>query len=442
MSTAPLGILSLSAVLRANDFSVKAVDAVLDRRWQDRVLDELQEWKPDVLGFSALTVDLPRTAELVREARQRGYGGLVVGGGVGPTFADNRVRAEAGFDAVVVGEGEHTFLEWLQALRSGADPQQIPGLALRTSGCYRLTAPRALISDLDTLPFPDQTVLPPEQYFGRPSMDLVFRHPRWMSIMTSRSCPMRCTYCAHAMGHGYRTRSLDNVMEEIGLMVSRHRIGELQIIDDLFNLNRDRTREFCERMIRAGHRLALVFPNGLRMDMLDNEIIDCLVRAGLDRMLAPIETTSPRLQAMTKKNLDLAKAKQAIRHLRRRGVLLRISVMYGFPTETAAEIGRSVHDAFRWGGHWLSFNRVVPLPGSEMAHHFVGRSIDWSQFNYTRTNINLSPVSTMRLRIFCLRARLALLRPLRLAAILKRTPMSSLLSVLRSAINRSSPTYS
>jgi len=432
--THPLGVLYLTAVLRRTGFEVRAIDGLIDSGWAERTLAEIKAWSPDVVGFSTLTVDIGCVANLARQIRQNGYAGPLVGGGSGATYASDETRRHMGLDVVVLGEGEESFIEWMQALRTGRDQRDVPGLALRDGDGYHLTAPRPLISNLDALPFPDDEILPPFLYFGRPSMDLMYRHPRWASVMTTRSCPVRCTYCAHAMGHGFRKRSIDNVMAEIQLLTEKYGIGELQIIDDLFNFDRERTKEFCERLIGADRKLVLVFPNGFRMDMLDDELIDLLARAGLDRMLAPVETTSPRLQELVNKRLNMEKVERAFRHLRQHGVLLRASVMVGFPTETSAEMKKTIRDSFRWGAHWLSLNRVVPLPGSALAKSLGDRDIDWSQFNYQRTSINLSRASNSQIRRYCLKARLALLRPDRLFAIWRTAPKASLFTLLRSML--------
>lgn len=423
----PLGIMYLTAVIKRDGWRVRAVDGLIDHRWRRRVREEIARQRPAVIGFSMLSLDIDEAASVTREIRAAGFTGPILGGGPGATYADDTAKKHLGFDVFIHGEAERTLPEWLKSREQGGDALTVPGLTTARDGGWTTTAPRSLIEDLDALPFPDQTILPPERYFGRPTMDMMYRSRRWSSIQTSRSCPFNCAYCAHAQGRGYRPRSVPNILAEIDELAVRFRIGELQIVDDIFNLERERTLHFCAELRARPYRLHLVFPNGLRLDRLDVETITALRAAGFDRLLAPIETASARLQQEMGKNLDLEKAMAAVREMARQGVLIRLATMLGFPGETYEEMRATMRLALRSPAQLISINRVMPLPGSRLGGQltWTDGQRDWQRLNYLNTSLNLSPVPTAKIERLIRRTFLRSQTPKRLFRLLRALPKNS-----------------
>ncbi|MCC6156457.1 MAG: B12-binding domain-containing radical SAM protein [Deltaproteobacteria bacterium] len=424
MSTQPLGLLYLAAVLKRAGHRVRVVDGVLDRNWKNSACDALRAARPDAIGVSLLSSHLDAVADFTGRIRRDGYDGLIVGGGPGATYADDATLNRLDFDIVTQGEAEDTIGDLARAMddRSGVD--DVPGIRFRCDGGYVSAPARPLRMDLDELPMPDQEVSPLPRYFGRPSMDLMFRDPRWASIMTSRSCFFGCTFCAQPLGKKLRERSAENVMAELDDYVGRWGVREVQIVDDRFNSNPDHVRRVCDALMEKPYRLHLVFPNGLRLDMLDDDLIDRLVRAGMDRILAPIESGSPERQKSIKKHLDLRKATAAIREMRRRGVLIRATVMLGFPDETKEEMERSIRVALDSGAHQLSIHRVIPLHGSKLRREAVRRGLGDvdSEHDYISGKFNLSAVPEKTIRRLIRWAVIRSLSPQRLLTTLRIVP--------------------
>ena len=93
-------------------------------------------------------------------------------------------------------------------------------------------------------------------------------------LFTSRGCPFLCTYCHDIFGKKFRWRSPENVAAEVKLLREEYGVGELEIIDDIFNMNSERMKAVC-RLI-SPFKMKLCFPNGLRFDILDKEDVDAL----------------------------------------------------------------------------------------------------------------------------------------------------------------------
>ncbi len=143
-------------------------------------------------------------------------------------------------------------------------------------------------------------------------------------------------------GNRYRCHSAERVLDEMEFLVRKHGIREFQILDDLFNLDRERTLAICDGLPSRGLKVHFGFPNGLRCDRLTAEEIEALRRAGCWRINVAVETASLRIQRMIKKFNDLDRIAEAIRLAVGQGILTHGFFMLGFPTETRAELEKYV----------------------------------------------------------------------------------------------------
>ena len=103
---------------------------------------------------------------------------------------------------------------------------------------------------------------------------------RYMSIFTSRACPYQCTYCHTIFGKEFRCRSAANVVAEIRELKARYGIRIIEVCDDIFNMKWQRSTEVCQAIASAGLDIAMSFPNGLRADIMRDELLAGDVRRG------------------------------------------------------------------------------------------------------------------------------------------------------------------
>ncbi|MBK7259204.1 MAG: radical SAM protein [Ignavibacteriae bacterium] len=186
--------------------------------------------------------------------------------------------------------------------------------------------------------------------------------------MTTRGCPYRCAYCHNILGKTFRVRSPEHVMREIRMIHDTYGITDFQVIDDIFNLDMDRAKKICDLIVGSRLPLTLSFPNAIRSDRVDEELIDKMAAAGTKFISIAIETASPRLQRLIRKNLDLDRAFKAIDTITRVGIVTRGFFMIGFPTETEDEARQTIEYAKASSlcgcnvlhGRLLSRDRSVP----------------------------------------------------------------------------------
>ena len=175
---------------------------------------------------------------------------------------------------------------------------------------------------MDSLPFPAWDLIKVEKYFDLPRFGTTYVHKQYMQVMTSRGCPFQCTYCHRVFGVGFRPRSPENVVEELKVLHKKFGIREIFFVDDCFNCKPSRAKKICELLLEKGLKFSITFPNGLRGDIMDDELLDKLKAAGTYRITYAMETASDRLQKFLKKNLNLEKVKKVIEDTDRRDILV------------------------------------------------------------------------------------------------------------------------
>jgi anaerobic magnesium-protoporphyrin IX monomethyl ester cyclase len=325
----------------------------------------LSSWPPDMLGLRSLTMGRGPLHEIARLAKQR-YGVRAVVAG-GPHASDNPqdVLANEAFDGAAVGEGERTAVELVGRLLAGETLDGIPGLARRVNGGIALQ-PRTVIEDLDELPIPDYSLI---DFLGinRGHVDFSFRrNVTHANLFTSRGCPYRCLYCHQVFGKRMRAHSAERVLEEVKRLHDGWGITHFQIIDDIFNLDRDRAMKFYDLVVREGLKLVISFPNGLRGDRVDDEMVDAMWDAGVRYISYAIETGSPRIQKLIQKNMNLDRIRRAIERSSAKGIVCKGYFMLGFPTETEEEALQTIQFANDSDLVLAMFFTVVYFPGTPL----------------------------------------------------------------------------
>jgi amino acid adenylation domain-containing protein len=191
------------------------------------------------------------------------------------------------------------------------------------------------IEDFDSIPFPDRSLVNYEKYNRFIGQAMVKNS---IALQTTRGCPYHCLYCHKIWSKRHIERSAENIFAEIRLYYDMG-VRRFVIIDDIFNLDMKNSSRLFELIIEKGLQLQLFFPNGLRGDLLTREYIDLMVEAGTVSLALALETASPRLQKLVKKNLNLHRLKENLQYFCAKypHVILELFTMHGFPTETEQE---------------------------------------------------------------------------------------------------------
>ncbi|MGB6066929.1 MAG: cobalamin-dependent protein [Desulfomonilaceae bacterium] len=354
----PLGLAWLGAVLERHGHRVR----ILDAHAESMDIDAIGRWIESegpfrVAGITATTPligNALRTANLIKEQSPNT---TVVLGGVHPTVLPEEVLAVPSVDMVVRGEGENTFLEIVEE----RPIESIAGISWRLNDQICHNPDRALIKDLDSLPFPAYHLLPMAKYY--PAAGAAKRLPA-ISVLVTRGCPGQCTFCYKIFGKSLRSRSGRVVAEEIALLQSKYGIKEVCLYDDTFPAVRKEVRNFCQSL--EDLRLDLTWSCFSRIDTFHEETFRMMKNAGCHQVMFGVETCDPVVLSNIKKKMDPEKVQWVVDTCKKLGLNVRLAFMLGNPGETEQSMEQSIRFAIRLAPHLVQFNIATPFPGTEM----------------------------------------------------------------------------
>jgi radical SAM superfamily enzyme YgiQ (UPF0313 family) len=426
----PLGLLSLISMLRKHfpdTFDVRLVEQALYGLSNKQVGDLMAEFKPDLICFSCLTVEADALRELTILSKALfPKVPIWIGGPHASVFYD-RELATGRVDAACIGEGELTFVEMIQAWLDSKPMDDIAGLAIVQDGEISFPRPRPPLEDLDMLPLPAWDLVDFRQCSKQNSFNGFVHAWPWACVLSTRGCPYHCAYCHKLFGKKLHKRSVDHVLNEIDLLVNKYGVREIHIVDDIFNLDLERAKQICDEIVARKLNIKIAFPNGLRGDRMDLELIHKLKAAGCYSITYAIETATPRIQKELRKFLKLDKVKESIARSDEAGIITTGFAMIGFPGETVEEINATIDYALDSRLLRCFFFTVVVYPRTDLfklaqkaypelnledSDFFEGD--DYFKFNYfynkplysVATGIDLNRIQRRAYRSFYLRPSL------------------------------------
>ncbi|GAB4298419.1 MAG: radical SAM protein [Myxococcota bacterium] len=398
----PLGILYLIAYLREHRSgdNFKLLDLRVARGNRTKLVKRtINEFKPDIIAFSSLTVEAENLYEKATICKESAPNTPIVVGGPHPSAFGEKTLAHSAIDFIIAGEGEIPFLKLVNALESGESEPEITGIGFRKNGgAPTLNAPNRELVDLATLPMPAWDMIDFEAYKDYRMVPV--GRGRYASLFTSRGCPYRCTYCHQIFTKRYRAAPPEKVVQEIEHIVNAYGIDEFEIYDDTFNLDYKRTEAICDEIINRGLKIRICFPNGVRGDILDENLIKKLRKAGTIHMAIAVESASERIQREIKKNNKLDKLKENISLAAQEGIFTWGFFMMGFPGETREELWKTAKFALTSDLQGAYFFTVIPQEGTELAEQAkvsVAKYKNLKAADYLITNNALAAVGNWEL---------------------------------------------
>ncbi|HLD28273.1 MAG TPA: radical SAM protein [Patescibacteria group bacterium] len=337
MITLPLGLMSLGTFLQSQfDLEVKIIKSGIDFLTEDEAIEVIASVNFDYIGIRSLSISADELYQLSHKIKEKFPNLFLMIGGPHASSAYKDVIENTPADAVIVGEGELTLKTLISKLLNNEDYRDLPGLAVRKDGQCIFNGPGEFIHNLDQLPFPNYALIDLDKYANKMNWASVRR--KNALIESSRGCPYSCIFCHNLFGQSLRFRSPRIIFSEMERLHKKLAINDFFFIDDAFNLNYEVAMELFDKIIDSKIKINLHFTNGLRGDRLDQKFIDKMVEAGTATVAYAVETASPRLQRYINKNLNLQKIEENINYSCDRGIMVRLFFMFGFPTETKAEV--------------------------------------------------------------------------------------------------------
>lgn len=430
----PLGIAYLAACLRQCGHRVSVVDGLgealdvyapiagLGTGMRHGLSDEeiLERIDPDaeIIGVSIMfSLEWPFTRELVNKIRARFPDAFLVAGGEHVTALPEYSLSNCpALDCCVLGEGEQTLVDLVEALTNGAELSQVNGLCLRDGDGHRRTQSRQRLRELDSIPRPAWDLVPIAAYLDAGVMTGV-NFGRSMPMLASRGCPYRCTFCSNPVmwGQLWRAREPQEVFDEMCSHADNYGATNFDFYDLTAIVRRDWIVEFCNLIIDSGRDFTWQLPSGTRSEAIDKEVTRLLYRSGCRYVNYAPESGSEEILDRIKKRIDKAKMLESMRDAVSNGINVKANFILGFPGERL----RHVWQTYRFiaamsmaGIQDVSVFPFSPYPGSELFEFVRQRGdvvldeeyfLSLSQYTdprYTRSyNERTSP---LMLRLLCL----------------------------------------
>jgi len=364
----PLGLLYLAGYLRERSSHEPFVlDAWAERLNDADIVTRLHKAAPDIIGITAMTHTL-RDALTVARAAKRAFPQVpVVMGGPHPTLYPRETLALSGVDMVLAGEGERPLAMLLDAILSGGRLEEVPGLGWKKDGVIVVNDECWSADPLDDLPFPAFDAVPVERY----GSVLAVRRPV-MSMVTSRGCPYRCSFCDRPLlkGSRWRAHSAERVVAEMERLAGLG-VREIALYDDTFTVDRQRVLDIC-RMKRE-RSPSLLFSVRTRTDLVDEDVLAALAAAGCVAMHYGIESGSPPVRERIGKGSGIEEAITVCDLTRRYGMETLAYFMIGNPGETPEDIAATERLIERLSPDYLHLTVLMPFPGTPIYREMLGK---------------------------------------------------------------------
>lgn len=398
----PITLMYLSSSLRQRGFEVRLVDAVAQGIPWEECLEDVRQGAADLLVLNTAFPSIRSDLEFARQAKELLPGMIAVAVGVFPTLlARECLQAFPWLDHAVAGEPERAVLALAERLASGESGAGLPSLAWREEGQIRVSEERALVEDLDSLPFPDRDSIPSD----------LFRFPLTGDPLTmislSRGCPHSCIYCLAPLYYGRRERrrSAGSALAEIRECVRRHGIRHFIFWGEMVSSRRSVLVELCEALVQED--LDICWMGAARADQLDDELLALMRRSGCYMLTLGLESSSQAILDGVRKGLKVEDGIRAARAIRRAGIKVMGHFVVGLPGETE-ETARASRVFARRHCDYAQFYCAVPYPGTELAERGRAqgwlREADWTEYDFPRALLDLPGFSAERAEVLRRRA--------------------------------------
>ena len=361
----PLNYIHLAAYLRQQGHTPLIFDEIFDEMTPEAVDCSIRDNDIRVVGIGAMTCEMPQAVAEARRLKTVHPNLKIVFGGPHPSGDPEECLRTGVVDYVIVGEGEIALANLLDAIRQNHDIASIAGVWSIADN--KITGNgRAPVPDIESLPRPAYELLDLERYWKLDSPWHFPKSPRAVQFITERGCPYQCSYCHDIHTKKFRALSPEAVLDQMEWLVGDHGVREFMIVDDIFNFNLERAKTICRGIIERKLDIHLQFPNGVRGDRFDEELIALMKQAGTHYMAIAIETVSMKFQKLVRKNLKIDRARQSLTWARSNDIEVSGFFMIGFPGETQQEVRATLDFALSEPFDSVFVSIVAPFKGTKL----------------------------------------------------------------------------
>ena len=376
----PLGIAYMAGVLQENNIDVEILDASAEDMDFKDVEKELLKRKPDLVALTALTPTIGRALETAQVVKETLPDSIVVMGGYHPTFNFIETLEDENVDIVIRGEGEYIMLNLVQALENQSSLHDVKGIVFEDENSKEIVVnPEApLIQYLDELPFPALNLLPMKKY------RLLDMDTHMTTMITTRGCPMQCSFCSSAAMHGkkIRERSIENIVDEIEYLKTNYDIDTIAFMDDTFTLKKRKVMAICDEILKRN--IEIMWGCTSRVDTLDEKLLKKMKEAGCITIFIGVESADQQQLDNMCKNTTIAKIENAFKIAHKLKIRTIASVALGMPGDTKEIMNKTVKFVHKLKPNYAIYSLATPYPGTRFYKEAFEKNLikikDWSKY--------------------------------------------------------------
>jgi len=356
------GLLSLGSILEKYNYQVKLVDLgwlvthgrlELNNSYHSEAARLIVNQNIPVLGFNTRCDTYPSVINIAKKCKQLNPDSMIIFGGHQATFTDIETLNTFPFvDIVVRGEGELTLLDLMNHIKDKKELFEVDGITYRHNGQVIRNKQRVLIEDLDSLPLPAYHLMSDIKY------KKLFKKHR-IPISVGKGCPFKCSFCVGTLmdRQYYRMRKPENIIKEIKFLKQEYGVNRFFLGHDNLLAKRKPAEEMCHSFIE--NNIDIRWSCFSRIETIDASFLELLSKAGCEEISFGIDSGSPRMQKIIKKNLRLGLVSDVIKECHKHNISTVTSFIVGFPEEKQEDINLTLNMALN----------LARLPRNVIHHH-------------------------------------------------------------------------
>jgi len=371
----PQGLAYIAAVLLRNGYKVEIYNQDLHHYPDEHLTEYLDKNKFDVIGVSIIAGyyqyrKLLKISEAINKSKQRPF---YIIGGHGPSPEPEFFIKKTNADVIVIGEGELTIIELLEALANRNNFAHIKGIAYRTGEGVTVNEKRQLIKDVDTIPFPAYELFPIEHY-------RLLRMPHStnkdfiMPVLSGRGCIFKCNFC-YRLDEGLRPRSNESIIEEVEMLKQNYGVTFIAFSDELLMSSTERTMSLCNDFIKAG--LNVKWDCNGRLNYAKPEVLKLMKQAGCVFINYGIEAMDDRILKNMNKALTTNQIIKGIEATLEAGISPGFNIIFGNIGENKETLNKGVEFLLKYddGAQMRTIRPVTPYPGSPLYYYAIEKGL-------------------------------------------------------------------
>lgn len=371
----PLGIAYIASVLRNAGHSVTIYNQDIYHYPESHLVEYLTKNKFDVVGVGVIAGyyqyrKLLKISEAINSVPNRPF---YILGGHGPAPEPEYFLRKTNADAVIIGEGEPSTVNLVSALENNKELSSVNGIAYLNNGKLVVTTPQGLIKNVDSIPFPAWDLFPID-YYSLIRQPHIKNNERCMPVLSGRGCTFKCNFC-YRMDKGFRSRSPENIIEEIEILKKKYRISYINFADELLMSSPQRTRDLCNAFIQAD--LNIKWNCNGRLNYAKPDILKLMKKAGCIFINYGIECMDDQVLKNMNKNLTTKQIIEGIEATLSEGISPGYNIIFGNIGENAETLKKGVDFLLKYDDHsqLRTIRPVTPYPGSELYYYAIKKGL-------------------------------------------------------------------